>query len=184
MSSGRAFVSLEVSDGMAVVSLGRPPVNAMSRAFMEEFKGCLLRAERDPAVRVIIVRSQLDGIFSAGADIRELQSLDPEGCVSFVELGQRLFARLGEIPKPIVAAIAASRAPAPIVFSSSRRFTFMRHSPHRKKCPVKKQWRRPRVGKRRHRLDIESSVGLEPKSTSQAYSARVIPNCLPLVLQG
>jgi len=90
---------------MAVVSLERPPVNAMSRALMGEFKACLLRAERDPSVRVIIVRSKLDGIFSAGADIRELQGLDPEGCASFIALGQRLFARLGEIPKPIVAAI-------------------------------------------------------------------------------
>ncbi len=105
MSSDKALVSLEVTGGMAVVSLERPPVNAMSRALMEEFKACLLRAERDPSVRVIIVRSKLDGIFSAGADIRELQGLDPEGCASFIELGQRLFARLGEIPKPIVAVI-------------------------------------------------------------------------------
>lgn len=105
MSSDKALVSLEVTGGVAVVSLERPPVNAMSRVLMEEFKACLLRAERDPSVRVIIVRSKLDGIFSAGADIHELQGLDPEGCASFIELGQRLFARLGEIPKPIVAAI-------------------------------------------------------------------------------
>lgn len=105
MSSDKALVSLEVTGGMAVVSLERPPVNAMSRALMEEFKAYLLRAERDPSVRVIIVRSKLDGIFSAGADIRELQGLAPEGCASFIELGQRLFARLGEIPQPIVAAV-------------------------------------------------------------------------------
>lgn len=99
------WVSLAVADSVALISMERSPVNAMNRAFMSELEACLERASADPAVRVIVVTSQLPGMFSAGADIRELEGLDPAGCAAFVALGQGLFGRMGEIPKPIIAAI-------------------------------------------------------------------------------
>jgi enoyl-CoA hydratase/carnithine racemase len=83
----------------------RPPVNAMSRAFMSELEAGLSRADADPNVRVIVVTSQFPGMFSGGADIQELEGLDAAGCAAFIALGQNLFGRMGEIPKPIIAAI-------------------------------------------------------------------------------
>lgn len=100
-----ALVSLTAAEGVAVLALERPPVNAMSRAFMAELGTCFERAAKDPAARVIVVTSRLDGMFSAGADIRELEGLDAGGCAAFIALGQGLFDRLGAIPKPIIAAI-------------------------------------------------------------------------------
>lgn len=99
------MVSLAVADCVALLSMERPPVNAMSRAFMSELAVGLDRAASDSAVRVIVVTSQLSGMFSAGADIRELEGLDAEDCAAFVALGQGLFGRMGEIAKPIIAAI-------------------------------------------------------------------------------
>ncbi|HET7876080.1 MAG TPA: enoyl-CoA hydratase-related protein [Methylomirabilota bacterium] len=100
-----AFVSLAVTDRIAVLTMERPPVNAMSRALMSELEASLDRAATDPAVRVIVVTSGLPGMFSGGADIRELEGLDAAGCAAFIALGQRLFGRMGGIPKPIIAAI-------------------------------------------------------------------------------
>ncbi|MEK6666712.1 MAG: enoyl-CoA hydratase-related protein [candidate division NC10 bacterium] len=100
-----ALVSLAVADRLAVLTMERPPVNAMSRAFMSELEAGLQQAAADPAVRVIIVTSRLPGMFSGGADIRELEGLDAVGCAAFIALGQGLFTRVGEIPKPILAAI-------------------------------------------------------------------------------
>jgi enoyl-CoA hydratase/carnithine racemase len=100
-----SLVSLAVADGIARLSMERPPVNAMSRAFMRELRAGLDQAARDPAVRVIVVSSRLPGMFSGGADIRELEGLDADGCAAFIALGQRLFGRMGEIPKPIIAAV-------------------------------------------------------------------------------
>jgi len=99
------MVSLAVTDGIALLFMERPPVNAMSRAFMGELEVGLERAAADPAVRVIVVTSRLPGMFSGGADIRELERLDAAGCAAFIALGQALFGRMGEIPKPIIAAI-------------------------------------------------------------------------------
>ncbi len=100
-----ALVSLAVADRVAVLSMERPPVNAMSRALMSELEAGLERAAADPALRVLIVTSALPGMFSAGADIRELEGLDAAGCAAFIALGQGLFSRMGRIPKPIIAAI-------------------------------------------------------------------------------
>jgi enoyl-CoA hydratase/carnithine racemase len=100
-----ALVSLALADRLAVLTMERPPVNAMSRAFMSELEAGLQQAAADPAVRVIIVTSRLPGMFSGGADIRELEGLDAAGCAAFIALGQGLFSRVGEIPKPILAVI-------------------------------------------------------------------------------
>jgi len=100
-----AHVSLAVTERVAVLSMERPPVNAMSRAFMTELGVGLDQAAADPAVRVIVVASGLAGMFSGGADIRELDGLDAGGCAAFIALGQGLFSRMGALPKPIIAAI-------------------------------------------------------------------------------
>ena len=99
------WVSLAVDDRVAYLSMARSPVNAMSRAFMSELEAGLDQAAADPDVRVIIVTSKLPDMFSGGADIRELEGLDADGCAAFIALGQGLFGRMGEIPKPIIAAI-------------------------------------------------------------------------------
>lgn len=100
-----ALVSLALADRIAVLTMERPPVNAMSRAFMGNLEAGLAHAAADPAVRAIIITSALPGMFSGGADIRELEGLDAAGCAAFIALGQGLFTRVGEIPKPILAAI-------------------------------------------------------------------------------
>ena len=100
-----ALVSIALADRIAVLTMERPPVNAMSRAFMGNLEAGLAHAAADPAVRAIIITSALPGMLSGGADIRELEGLDAAGCAAFIALGQGLFTRVGEIPKPILAAI-------------------------------------------------------------------------------
>src|SRR5574337_1002069 len=100
-----ALVALAAADRAAVLSMERPPVNAMNRALMSELEANLNHAATDPAVRVIVVTSAIPGMFSGGADIRELEGLDAAGCAAFIALGQGLFSRMGEIPKPIIAAV-------------------------------------------------------------------------------
>lgn len=101
-----ALVSLTAGeDGTALLSLDRPPVNAMSRVLMGALEAGLRRVATDPAIRVAIVTSSVPGMFSGGADIRELEGLDARGCAAFIALGHAVFGSMGAIPKPIVAAI-------------------------------------------------------------------------------
>lgn len=102
MSDG---ITLAAEDGVAVITMARPPVNAMSRAFMGDLTAVLDRVEADPAVRVAVVTSGLRGMFSGGADIRELEGLDAKDCADFIALGHTVFGRLGRLPKPMIAAV-------------------------------------------------------------------------------
>lgn len=77
-----SLLSASIVDNVALLAMARPPVNAMSRAFMAELAAGLDRAAADPAVRVIVITGSLPGMFSAGADIRELAGLDAEGCAA------------------------------------------------------------------------------------------------------
>ncbi len=102
-------VTLAAADGVAVITMARPPVNAMSRAFMAELSEAIDRVERDPAIRVAIVESALPGMFSGGADIHALEGLDARGCADFIALGHGVFGRLGRVPKPFIAAVNGTR---------------------------------------------------------------------------
>lgn len=99
------LVTLDVADGVATIAMQRPPVNAMNRDFVHDLGRHLDAAGADRGVRVIVIASRLDGMFSGGADIVELEGLDAAGCAAFVALGHELFGRFGHVAKPIVASI-------------------------------------------------------------------------------
>ncbi len=54
-----ALVSLAVADRVAILSMERPPVNAISQALMSELGAGLDQAAADPGIRVIIITSAL-----------------------------------------------------------------------------------------------------------------------------
>lgn len=67
------YVRVEKIDHTQVIWLCRPPVNAFNTELYEEFSQLLQASEADPDIRAVILASGLSGIFSAGADIKELR---------------------------------------------------------------------------------------------------------------
>jgi enoyl-CoA hydratase len=100
-----ALVSLDVADAVATVTMRRPPVNAMSRRFVDELRAHVETAASDPRVRVVVVTSAVPRMFSGGADITELEGLDTAGCAAFIARGHDLFDRFATIAQPIVASV-------------------------------------------------------------------------------
>ena len=98
-------LSLDTQDGVAVITMSRAPVNALSRAFVDQLSEAAQQCESYLSCRVIVIASGLPKVFCAGADIRELEKSRgaPDG--SFIKLGQRLMDRLEALPKPIIAAV-------------------------------------------------------------------------------
>src|SRR3982750_4845944 len=70
-----------VSDGVAVVTLARPKRrNAWTGRMHTEYRWLLGEADRDPAVRVIIVTGDPEGqAFCAGADLGALEGHAEKG---------------------------------------------------------------------------------------------------------
>jgi enoyl-CoA hydratase/carnithine racemase len=69
MPDERDAISLRIEDGVASVTLDRPPVNAFNDALIGEFDAVLDRFEQHTDLAVLHIRSEL-GVFCAGADLQ------------------------------------------------------------------------------------------------------------------
>lgn len=89
-----------------IVTLHRPDKrNALSLRAMDEIAAAVIEAEADPAVRAIIITGG-EKFFSAGADLNEaLEVKTIADGDAFFGRANRLFARLEELGKPVIAAI-------------------------------------------------------------------------------
>jgi enoyl-CoA hydratase/carnithine racemase len=90
-------------EGFAVVTLNRPPANAISEGLMRDLNAALSAVENDDAVRAVIITGAGDRIFCAGAD---LSSAFSGGDVdTFIRFGNSVVRRIERFPKPVIAAI-------------------------------------------------------------------------------
>ncbi|OLC17610.1 MAG: hypothetical protein AUH29_01365 [Candidatus Rokubacteria bacterium 13_1_40CM_69_27] len=90
-------------EGFAVITLNRPPANAISERLMQELQEVLVTVEADEAVRAVILTGAGDRIFCAGAD---LGSAFSGGTVdAFIRFGNSVLRRIERLAKPVVAAI-------------------------------------------------------------------------------
>ena len=89
---------------MAVLLLKNPPVNALSTAVLEELRGELGRLASDGAVRAVVLAG--DGAnFSAGADLKELASVEPSQAPQLLARAVQAFSALAGLAVPTVAAV-------------------------------------------------------------------------------
>ena len=96
-------MTLEREDSFAVVTLNRPPANAISEALMKELNAVLSEIESDGAVQCLIITGAGDRIFCAGADLGSAFS-GPD-VTSFIRFGNSVLRRIERFPKPVIAAI-------------------------------------------------------------------------------
>ena len=87
-----------VEDGIAVVTVDNPPVNALGTAVRNGIAAAIRRAGDDPAVRAVVLICA-GRTFFAGADISEFGK-PPEGIAL-----RDMIAAIEAAPKPVVAAI-------------------------------------------------------------------------------
>lgn len=98
------FVNLEIADGIGVIRLERPPMNALNAQVQEELRVAAQAATGSPEVFAVIVYGG-PKVFAAGADIKEMAEM------SYVQMSARAaalssaFDAVARIPKPVVAAI-------------------------------------------------------------------------------
>jgi enoyl-CoA hydratase/carnithine racemase len=98
-----SLVEYSVEGAVAVLTLNRPPVNALSAGLAAELEAAVGRAA-DPAVRAVVVTGSPH--FAAGADIGELKAAatGSDDTPPASGLSQALFA-LEALPKPTIAAV-------------------------------------------------------------------------------
>ncbi|MBM7517170.1 enoyl-CoA hydratase/isomerase family protein [Nocardioides nitrophenolicus] len=91
--------------GVVVVTMDRPPANALGLPILDGLHAAIDAAERAGDVKVMVISSARDGLFAAGADIKHMSTIDAD---SFLAYGDRMRAvndRLAASPWLSVAAI-------------------------------------------------------------------------------
>ena len=89
---------------IAAITLDRPPLNAIDEQVVTELAAATAELAADGETRAVLVRSALDGVFMADADITEFQRIAEEG-IDRALLAQQVFTAFAELPQPTVAAI-------------------------------------------------------------------------------
>ncbi len=100
-----AFETLEVAreESHVVITLNRPPANAISETLMRELHAALAGVEGDESVRSVIITGAGDRIFCAGADLGSAFSGDAVD--AFIRFGNGVLRKIERFPKPVIAAI-------------------------------------------------------------------------------
>jgi len=89
---------------IAVLTFDRPPLNAIDEQVVTELAEVTAELAGDDGTRAVLVRSALEGVFMAGADITEFERI-AEGGIDRALLAQQVFTGFAELPQPTVAAI-------------------------------------------------------------------------------
>jgi len=89
-------------DGVVVVTLDRPPMNALSQALLTRLGDVAEDLGTDPSVKAVVVAGG-EKAFAAGADISEFG--DAEVAVGIAATFRRAFDAVAAIPRPVIAAV-------------------------------------------------------------------------------
>jgi enoyl-CoA hydratase/carnithine racemase len=94
---------LDREESFAVVTLNRPPANAISEALVRELNEALDGLAGDESVRAVIVTGSGDRIFCAGADLGS--AFAGGGVDMFIRFGNAVLRKIERFPKPVIAAV-------------------------------------------------------------------------------
>ena len=98
MAEAKRLIDLSIQDGIAVITVDSPPVNALSVAVRDGIAGAIEAAGADASAKAIVLICA-GRTFIAGADISEFGK-PPQG----IPLGE-MIAKIESAPKPVIAAI-------------------------------------------------------------------------------
>ncbi len=90
-------------ESVAVITLNRPPANAINEQLVKESSAALDEVEKDPAVLSVIITGAGDRIFCAGADLGS--AFSSGNLAEFIKFGNSVLRRIERFPKPVIAAI-------------------------------------------------------------------------------
>jgi enoyl-CoA hydratase len=95
-----------VDSGLLLLTIDRPARgNALSLDLLAALEQVMVHADGEPDVRVVVITGSGDRIFSAGADIEDLDGLDHAAGRALAERGQRAFRSIEWCAKPVIAAL-------------------------------------------------------------------------------
>ncbi len=97
---------VEIDDSVATVTIDRPEkLNALNHTVLQELNTLFDALQDDDTVKGILLTGAGEKAFVAGADLQEIKDLTGEAAIKFARLGQQLFRRIENFPKPVMALV-------------------------------------------------------------------------------
>lgn len=106
MSKAYETLKVEREQSTLWLILNRPHrLNTFNDVLMEELADALDTAEKDPSIKCVVITGDGDRAFSAGADVTMFPKATPVKAEEFSRIGQKVFGKIEEMSKPVIAAI-------------------------------------------------------------------------------
>jgi len=106
MSKLYETIKIEREGSIVWIILNRPHrLNAFNDTLLKELSEALDTVENDPSIRCVIITGEGDRAFSAGADVTAFPKITPVKAEEFSRGGQKVFSKIEEMSKPVIAAI-------------------------------------------------------------------------------
>lgn len=100
-------ITLEKEGNIAIITINRPKaLNALNSETLKDLDLAITSIENDNNIYCVILTGAGEKSFVAGADISEMKDLDSKGGEEFGLLGNKVFRRLENLDKPVIAAIS------------------------------------------------------------------------------
>lgn len=106
MAENDNLIVYQTENGIATISLNNPShLNIFSTEALEQMNSILDKISQDPTVKVVIISSNSDKVFTGGANIKEMYDHDPDQAREFSKRGHTIANKLESLPVPVIAAI-------------------------------------------------------------------------------
>jgi enoyl-CoA hydratase len=98
-------LKIEKEEGIAVVTLDRPPVNSLNVKAYQEIYDAFCECEKDDSVGAVILTGAGDKIFTAGLDVKEVAGKSIPDYFAFGRVSRGCLDKVAGIRKPTIAAV-------------------------------------------------------------------------------
>ena len=99
------LVQIKREERLAVVTINRPPVNALNHEVLDALEGAFDQLADDRSLGVVILTGAGEKAFVAGADINEFPKINSTNGEKLSRRGQQVFQKIADLPVPVIAAI-------------------------------------------------------------------------------
>jgi enoyl-CoA hydratase len=103
--SENKVVELTVNNGVGVIIINNPPVNALTLEVREQLQEVLQDVEQNSAIRAIVITGAGPKCFVAGADIKDFPNQMEVGPRENATIYKEMFSYLENTPKPVICAL-------------------------------------------------------------------------------
>lgn len=99
------YVYLNIIDGIGIVTINRPPVNALNAETYGELFEVFYKLHTDNRIKVVILTGAGEKAFVAGADVKEFLDLNSETGLIYTQRNQHFREYVRTFSKPVICAI-------------------------------------------------------------------------------